>query len=78
MRADGMTCGLRHIPVVTLGLGSTERNEGGPHTKVVAVGTKVMTATRGLIELPWPPERTERPVKQGLKVETYIPASLVL
>ena len=68
MRADGMTCCSRHIPVVTVGLISTERNEGGPHTDVVAVETKGMTATRGLTELLWPPEQTsvtERLVKQG-------------
>ena len=68
MRADEKTCCSRHIPVVTVGLGSTGRNEGGPHTDVVAVRTKDMTAIRGLIELLWPPERTsvtERLVKQG-------------
>ena len=66
MRADGMTCCSRHIPVVTVGLGSAERNEGGPHTDVVVVGIKVMTATRGANRIIWPPERisvTERLVK---------------
>ena len=46
MRADGITCCSRNIPVVTVGLGSTERNKGGPHTDVVAVETKGITATR--------------------------------
>ena len=32
MRADDMTCHPRHIPVVTVGPGDTERREGGPHT----------------------------------------------
>ena len=74
MRADGMTCCSRHIPVMTVGLGNTERNEGGPHTDIVAVGTKVITATRELAKSLWPPELTsvtERLVKQGKKVETY-------
>ena len=52
MRADGTTCRLRHIPVVTVGLGSTERCVGGtfygPHTGVVSVETMVVTATRRL------------------------------
>ena len=45
MRADGMTCCSRHIRVKTIGLGSTERNEGGPHTDIVAVETKGITST---------------------------------
>ena len=51
MRADCITCCSRQIPVVTVGLGSTERNVGDLHTVVEVVGTKVMTATRRLIEL---------------------------
>ena len=47
MFADGMTCRLRHIPVVTVGPGDMERSEGGPHTDIVDVETMVVTATRG-------------------------------
>ena len=34
MSADGMTCRSRHIPVVKVhvGLGGTERREGGNHS----------------------------------------------
>ena len=71
MRADGMTCCSRHIPVVTVGLGSTERNEGGPHTDVVVVGIKVMTATRGLIELFGLLSGLQLLKNRGKKVETY-------
>ena len=46
MRAGCMTCCSRQIPVVTVGLSSTERNEDDLHTDVEVVGTKVMTATR--------------------------------
>ena len=48
MRADGMTCCSRHIPVVTVGLIGTERIVGGPHTGVVRVETTVVMATRRL------------------------------
>ena len=55
MRADGMTCCLRHISVVRVGPSGTERREGGPHTDVVDVETTIVTATRGLLVLLRPP-----------------------
>ena len=36
MRAFGMTCRSRLIPVVKVGLGGAKRIEGGPHTDVVS------------------------------------------
>ena len=39
MHADNTTCRSRHIHDVTVGLGSTERIKGGPHTDVVGVVT---------------------------------------
>ena len=56
MRADGMTCHMRCIPVVTTGLRGTERSEGGPHIDVVNVETTVVTAIRGLQVSPSPSE----------------------
>ena len=35
MRADGTTCHLRYIPVVTVGLSGMERSVGGQHTDIV-------------------------------------------
>ena len=55
MSADDMTCRLRHIPVVTVGLSGTERSVGGPHTGIVGVETTVVTATRGLLVSLCPP-----------------------
>ena len=52
--ADGMTCLPRHIPVVIVGPGGTERGEGGQHTDVVDVGTKVVMATRRAISITSP------------------------
>ena len=37
MRADGTTCRLRYIPVVTVGLSGMERSVGGPYTDIVSV-----------------------------------------
>ena len=55
-RADGMTCRSRHIPVVTVGPGGTDRSEGGPHTDIVDdVETTVVMATRGLLVSLRPP-----------------------
>ena len=48
MGADGTTCRLRHIPVVTVGLGSTEGIVGGPRTDVLGVEATVVRASRGL------------------------------
>ena len=47
MRADGITCRSRYIPVLTAGHGGMERSVGGPHTDVVDVEATVVTATRG-------------------------------
>ena len=55
MRADGMTYS-RYIPVVPADLSGMERIEGGPHTDVVGVETKVEKATRGLLVSLRPPE----------------------
>ena len=49
--ANCMTCHPRQTPVVIVGLGGLEWCEGGPHKDEVDVGTTVMTATRGLLEL---------------------------
>ena len=37
MRADGTTCHLRYIPVVTVGLGGMEQSLGSPYTDIVSV-----------------------------------------
>ena len=56
MHADRMTCCSIHIPVVTVGLGGTDRIMGGPHTDVLGVEARVMLATRGLLALLGGPE----------------------
>ena len=56
MRVNGMTCCSRYIPVVTAGLSGMERSMGGPNTDIVSVETTVVTATRGLLVSPLPPE----------------------
>ena len=47
LRTDDTTCRLGDMPVLTAGLGSTERSVGGRHTDVVNVETTFVTATMG-------------------------------
>ena len=46
-QADGTTCHLRHIPVVTVSPGGMERRQGGPHKDVVDVETTVVRPPGG-------------------------------